>query len=129
VVALNESITAGDSSAAGGGDSERLTGMIVTNAGIAAGDSGGPLYDANTRIVGINTAAQTSARTGATVAGYSIPINTALSVAEQIVAGVANDPSGAPGLPRRLVGATRHGRHDRRHRERLGGRSRGAGRG
>lgn len=91
VVALNESITAGDSSAASGGDSERLTGMIVTNAGIAAGDSGGPLYDANTRIVGINTAAQTSARTGATVAGYSIPINTALSVAEQIVAGVAND--------------------------------------
>lgn len=91
VVALDESITAGESGSGGLGNSEQLTGMIVTNAGIAAGDSGGPLYDAATKVVGINTAAQTSARTGSTVAGYAIPINTALSVAEQIVSGVDNE--------------------------------------
>lgn len=88
VTALGQSITASDQ---GGGNAEDLTGLIQTNAGIRAGDSGGPLYDASGKVVGVDTAAQTSARSGQTVAGYAVPINHALDIAEQIVAGVDNE--------------------------------------
>lgn len=88
VTALGESITASDQ---GGSNAEHLTGLIETDAGIQAGDSGGPLYDAQGKVVGIDTAAQTSGRSGPTVAGYAVPINHALDVAEQIVAGVDDE--------------------------------------
>ena len=84
VTALDQDITASDGS---GTDSEQLTGLIMTNAAIEAGDSGGPLYDARGEVVGIDTAAQTSGRSGVTVAGYAIPIDTAVAVAEQITSG------------------------------------------
>jgi S1-C subfamily serine protease len=87
VTALGQDITASDGS---GTDSEDLTGLIVTSAPIAAGDSGGPLYDAQGQVVGIDTAAQTSGRSGQTVAGYAIPIDTAIAVADQITSGVDN---------------------------------------
>jgi S1-C subfamily serine protease len=85
VTALDQDITASDGT---GTDSEQLTGLIMTDAAIEAGDSGGPLYDAQGQVVGIDTAAQTSGRSGQTVAGYAIPIDTALGVAEQISSGV-----------------------------------------
>ena len=88
VTALGESITATDS---GGGNAEALTGLIMTNAGIQAGDSGGPLLSAGGTFIGIDTAAQTSSRSGTTVAGYAIPINHALDVATQILSGVDNE--------------------------------------
>ncbi|WP_161988538.1 S1C family serine protease [Pedococcus bigeumensis] len=87
VTALNQDITASDGT---GTDSEDLTGLIMTNAAIEAGDSGGPLHDAQGQVVGIDTAAQTSGRSGQTVAGYAIPIDTALAVADQITSGVDN---------------------------------------
>ena len=87
VTALDQDITASDGT---GTDSEQLTGLIMTNAAIEAGDSGGPLYDAQGQVVGIDTAAQTSGRSGQTVAGYAIPIDTALAVADQITSGVDN---------------------------------------
>jgi S1-C subfamily serine protease len=80
VLALNQSITASDDS---GSDSERLPNVIVTDAPIQAGDSGGPLYDSSNHIVGIDTAANTSG----TTQGFAIPINTARSLAGQILSG------------------------------------------
>jgi S1-C subfamily serine protease len=59
--------------------------MIESNAAIAAGDSGGPLYDTGGKIVGMDTAAATHA--GATVAAYSIPIDKALSIVAKIDSG------------------------------------------
>ncbi|MDT4894917.1 MAG: hypothetical protein QOE97_3952 [Pseudonocardiales bacterium] len=86
VTALNQTITASDSN---GSNPETVTGMIETNAPIAAGDSGGPLYDSSGKIVGVDTAAQTG-RGGSTVAAYAIPITKALSVASQIESGQAS---------------------------------------
>jgi S1-C subfamily serine protease len=114
VVALNQSITASDESS---GTSEQLTGLIESNAGIEPGDSGGPLVNDHGQIIGVDTAAETgyefsgggngggngggfgggfepsggassgSGSTGSTTQGYTIPINTALSIAKQIEAG------------------------------------------
>jgi S1-C subfamily serine protease len=85
VTDLDQQITASD----GTGSGETLTGLIETDAAIASGDSGGPLLDADGKVVGIDTAAQTD-RTGATVAGYAIPIDHALDIASQILAGTDN---------------------------------------
>jgi len=94
VTALGQSITATDST---GGDPERLTGLIETDADVAAGDSGGPLYDtASGEIIGMDTAAST----GGQVDGYAIPIDSALSIAGQIVDGVNSETihQGYPGF-------------------------------
>ena len=82
VEALNRTITASDED---GSSSEKLSGVIVTNAPIEPGDSGGPLYNSSNQVIGVDTAASSSGQT----AGFAIPINTALSVAHQIESGVA----------------------------------------
>jgi S1-C subfamily serine protease len=82
VVAVNKSLTATDDN---GQNPERLTGMIETNAPIAAGDSGGPLYDSTDRVIGMDTAASADRR-GTTV-GFAIPITVATSIAAEIEAG------------------------------------------
>jgi S1-C subfamily serine protease len=87
ITALDQAITASDQ---GGTNAEHLTGLIETDADIQAGDSGGPLYDASGKVIGIDTAAQASARSGATVAGYAIPIDHALDIAHQILSGADN---------------------------------------
>jgi S1-C subfamily serine protease len=88
VTALNQSITASDEAS---GDSEQLTGLIETSAPIQPGDSGGPLVNAYGQVVGMDTAASSTYQfQGASNSGttaYSIPIDTALSVANQIEAG------------------------------------------
>jgi S1-C subfamily serine protease len=81
VTATNKTITASDENQS---DSERLHGVIVTDAPIQAGDSGGPLYDANDKIIGIDTAASTSGRS----AGFAIPINSAMTLIAAIRSGV-----------------------------------------
>jgi S1-C subfamily serine protease len=81
VTALNKTITASDED---GSSSETLHGVIVTNAPIQAGDSGGPLYSSDDKVIGIDTAASTS---GAST-GFAIPINTALSIVDEIKKGV-----------------------------------------
>jgi S1-C subfamily serine protease len=103
VTALGQSITASDESS---GTTEQLTGMIETNADIQPGDSGGPLVNAHGQVIGMDTAASSSFQLGngygfggngssnsgqaGTTQGFSIPINTALSIAREIEAGQAS---------------------------------------
>lgn len=83
VTALNQSITARDET---GQNAEKLTGLIKVHAAIVSGDSGGPLYDANGAIVGMDTAASTTQLVDHTA--YAIPINSAVSIADKIESGV-----------------------------------------
>ncbi|WP_375504305.1 S1C family serine protease [uncultured Jatrophihabitans sp.] len=90
VTALDQTITATDES---GANSETLDNLIQTDAAIISGDSGGPLYDSDGTIIGIDTAASSSSATsvnGAAVASqaYAIPITDALSIVKQIESGV-----------------------------------------
>jgi len=57
--------------------------MIETTADVVSGDSGGPLFDAEGEVVGIDTAAST----GSEIDGYAIPIARALGIVEQIRSG------------------------------------------
>lgn len=87
VTALNQSITAADE---GGAHAEKLTGLIQNDADIVAGDSGGPLYNAGGRIIGINTAGASTNQYSAQDVSYAIPISTAVSIADQIEQGNAS---------------------------------------
>jgi S1-C subfamily serine protease len=91
VTGLDRSITASDE---GSGTSERLTGLIESNAPIQPGDSGGPLTNTHGQVIGIDTAGssgspQLSSASSATQA-FTIPINDALNVARQIEAGTGS---------------------------------------
>jgi S1-C subfamily serine protease len=88
ITGLGKAITAGDEQ----GSSERLTGLIETNAGIQAGDSGGPLLDSAGRVVGMDTAASTGSgfQEAAATDAYAIPIGKALTIAKQIAAGTSS---------------------------------------
>jgi len=88
VVALDQTLTA---SSENGSNAETLTGMIEINAPVVAGDSGGPLYDSNNDVVGMDTAASSdfSFGGGQTVA-YAIPISKALNIADKIESGQAS---------------------------------------
>ncbi|MGH9045459.1 MAG: S1C family serine protease [Acidimicrobiales bacterium] len=82
VTALNQSITAGDQS---GAQSEQLNGLIESDAAIQPGDSGGPLVDSGGKVVGMDTAASSDFQLQG--GAYSIPIDTALSIAHAIEGG------------------------------------------
>src|SRR5262249_17757043 len=85
VTGVGKSIVASD----GDGLSERLVGLIRTNAAIRPGDSGGPLLATLGRGIGINTAASVGFQFQST-AGFAIPIDRALSLTRQIEAGKAS---------------------------------------
>jgi S1-C subfamily serine protease len=111
VTALNQSITASDE---GSSSSEQLSGLIETNADIQAGDSGGPLVNSHGQVIGVDTAASSGSQSGngsgdpfggfggsgdngssnsgqqTTTQAFAIPINTALSIANQIEHGNAS---------------------------------------
>jgi S1-C subfamily serine protease len=88
VTALNQSITASNE---GDGTSEQLTGLVQTNASIQPGDSGGSLVNASGQVIGLDTAASAGfsfqSPNGSSGEGFAIPINSAMSIARQIVAG------------------------------------------
>ena len=86
VTAVNATITASDES----GLSEQLVGLIKTNANLQPGDSGGPLLNASGRVIGIDTAASQGFAFQNGTEGYAIPINRAVTIAKQIVAGRAS---------------------------------------
>jgi S1-C subfamily serine protease len=92
VTALGQSITASDESSS---SSEQLTGLIETNAPIQAGDSGGPLVSSTGQVIGMDTAASSgfqfqSSGQNQQTQSFAIPVNTAVSVANQIEAGTAS---------------------------------------
>jgi S1-C subfamily serine protease len=85
ITALDQSISAADQL---DGSTEQLSGLIQVNADIQEGDSGGSLVNASGQVIGIDTATSSQfslQETGGQ--GYAIPINQAVSVADQIKAG------------------------------------------
>ncbi len=114
VAALGQSITASDE---GSGNSEQLRGLIQSNAPIQPGDSGGSLVNSYGQVIGMDTAASSASASptaqgtfpgqsgqsgqdgsGSTSSGssdtatqaFSIPINEAETVAQQIEAGTSS---------------------------------------
>jgi S1-C subfamily serine protease len=91
VTALNQSITASDDLSA---TSEQLTGLIQTNANIQPGDSGGSLVNAYGQVIAIDTAAssayQFQSQSSSGEQAYAIPIDEAVSIANQIKAGTTS---------------------------------------
>ena len=87
VVDLGQTITATDP---GGGNAQTLSNLIETSAALQPGQSGGPLYDANGKVVGLDAAA-TFTRAfrgrGTSSGGYAIPINDALEITREIESG------------------------------------------
>jgi S1-C subfamily serine protease len=99
--ALNRSIQASD---AGSDTTEYLNHMLQTDAGIQEGDSGGALANNAGQVIGMVTAANTSTSSasgppGGTL-GFAIPINSALSIAQQIAGGKSSSTVyiGLPGF-------------------------------
>ncbi len=85
VTALNQTITAGDPG--GSITQETLHGMIQTNADIISGDSGGAVANSAGKVIGMVTAGNDGGGFGVqqqSSVGYAIPIDTALTVAQQI---------------------------------------------
>ncbi|OII35331.1 hypothetical protein BIU98_04230 [Curtobacterium sp. MMLR14_010] len=69
-----------------GTGTESLTGLIQVAADIVSGDSGGPVLDSEGEVVGMATAASSGS---SDVTGFAIPIATAKSIAQKILAGDA----------------------------------------
>jgi S1-C subfamily serine protease len=82
VTALGRTIVATDDT----GPDETLTGMIEMDALIQPGNSGGPLMNASGDVVGLVTAAST-AQGSSPKAGFALPVNRVLQVAEDIETG------------------------------------------
>jgi serine protease Do len=79
VSALNRSIDTGNG--------YTIDGLIQTDAAINPGNSGGPLVDLAGEVIGINSYLIQSSGSGSVVEGlgFSIPVNTAKAVAEQLI--------------------------------------------
>lgn len=87
IIALSQDITA----ATDFGPAESLTGLVETSASLEPGDSGGPLLDQEGAVVGMDTAAEATMSDSSSTVAYSIPTNTLVEVAGQIVAGKAGN--------------------------------------
>jgi putative serine protease PepD len=85
ISSLNRPVQAG-----GSGESSYIN-AIQTDAAINPGNSGGPLVDARGQVIGVNSAiatvgrAATGQQSGSIGLGFSIPINQAKRVAEEII--------------------------------------------
>ena len=80
ISSLSASVTAASEGSAG---SETLSALVETTADVVSGDSGGPLFDAEGEVVGIDTAAST----GSEIDGFAIPIQRALAIVDQVRSG------------------------------------------
>jgi S1-C subfamily serine protease len=87
ITALDQTVTA----SSGGSKSERLTGMIQTDATIYPGDSGGPLLNSAGQVIGMITAGQVQGfRSSASNVNYAIASDTILNLVNQIKSRTAN---------------------------------------
>ena len=87
VIGLDRTITVSDEQ----GGMVQLNRLIETDASLQPGDSGGPLLDANGRVIGMDSAASAGfSFQGAPSDGYAIPIARATSIVKQIVDGRAS---------------------------------------
>jgi len=90
VTALDQSITASDELS---NVDEQLTGLIESDTPIEPGDSGGPLVNAYGQVIGMDTAANSSyqfqGQSSGSTAAYTIPINKAVQIAQDIESGNA----------------------------------------
>ena len=84
ITGLKRTITVSDDQ----GGAVQLHGLVETDASLQPGDSGGPLLDGANRVIGIDTAASAgfSFQQGGSD-GYAIPINRALTIVKQVLAG------------------------------------------
>ncbi len=84
-MALDQQITARDEL---DGTSEKLNGLIRTNADIQPGDSGGPLVNTAGQVIGLDTAASSGYSFGLSQTrqsqGFAIPVDTAAAPVAQI---------------------------------------------
>lgn len=88
IIALDQTITASDAFRV---NTQRLRGLIETNAAVRPGDSGGPLVNEAGQVIGMDAASNASfAAEPAVNQGYAIPINEAVSISRQIEAGVTS---------------------------------------
>jgi len=87
---LEETVTSGIVSALGrtieSTNGYSIPGTIQTDAAINHGNSGGPLFDLNGRVIGVNSQIESESG-GNTGVGFAIPSNTVRSVADQLIAG------------------------------------------
>jgi S1-C subfamily serine protease len=86
------------------GGTEQLKALIETNAGLQPGDSGGPLLNSSGKVIGMDTAASTASGFGfadyePNPDAYAIPINAALAISKQIVAGTTSATVHIGGTP------------------------------
>ncbi|GLZ81873.1 hypothetical protein Afil01_66800 [Actinorhabdospora filicis] len=84
ISALDRPVVAGEA------DESSVTAAIQTDAAINPGNSGGPLFDASGRAIGVNasiaTFANSDGKGGNMGLGFSIPINLANRIAQEIIA-------------------------------------------
>ena len=86
ITALNQPALIGDEI---NGDPLKLTGLILTDGHLQPGYSGGALANDRGQVIGIVTAGQVPELTDCYSGAFAIPINTAIAVARQMMAGTA----------------------------------------
>jgi S1-C subfamily serine protease len=83
ITGLGRTITVNDDQ----GGSLQLVDLLETDASLQPGDSGGPLLDGGHHVIGMDSAASASFSYRGSSDAYAIPINRAVTIAKQILAG------------------------------------------
>ena len=85
---LDQTLTTGVVSALGreiqSATRRRISGVIQTDAAINPGNSGGPLLDTSGRLIGVNTAIQSTSGSSAGI-GFAVPVDTVNRVVPQLI--------------------------------------------